>query len=261
MNLLLLRGLARTRQHWGDFPQLLLKESRHITSVYTLDHKGIGDHSQQKAPGSVADMTDFLMEQWSDLKSHHPELLHQPTLLLGLSLGGMVSLDWVSRYPGDFLGSILINTSSQDSGTFYQRLKPRALKIALFESTRVSTWQQEKAILKMTSNLKVSDPKVLQQWVKIAQAHPVPKKTLFAQLWAAKNFQSPPSINTPLLFMASEQDQMVSVQCSKTLALKYDSPLNLNSTAGHDLPLDDPHWVIQQLDSWILTLKSSMPPQ
>jgi hypothetical protein len=38
---------------------------------------------------------------------------------------------------------------------------------------------------------------------------------------------------------------MVSYQCSAYLADKYQWPLTLNNTAGHDLPIDDAAWLIR----------------
>jgi hypothetical protein len=38
---------------------------------------------------------------------------------------------------------------------------------------------------------------------------------------------------------------MVSYQCSEYLAAKYRWPLVLHNSAGHDLPIDDPAWLIE----------------
>jgi hypothetical protein len=42
------------------------------------------------------------------------------------------------------------------------------------------------------------------------------------------------------------QDVLVSPQCSATLAHRWQVELRIHPDAGHDLPLDDPAWVIQQ---------------
>lgn len=50
-----------------------------------------------------------------------------------------------------------------------------------------------------------------------------------------------------MLLIASEQDRLVNVACSKTLASRWQIPLSLHPDAGHDLPLDDPDWLYEQI--------------
>ncbi len=67
------------------------------------------------------------------------------------------------------------------------------------------------------------------------------------QLTAAARFHAPlvkPSV--PTLLLASEQDHLASVNCSKILANYWQCDLLIHNTAGHDLPLDDGTWVIAQ---------------
>ena len=40
--------------------------------------------------------------------------------------------------------------------------------------------------------------------------------------------------------------------CSLRLASSWAVPLILHLHAGHDLPLDDPEWVIDQIQRWWL---------
>jgi len=40
---------------------------------------------------------------------------------------------------------------------------------------------------------------------------------------------------------------LVSVRCSERLAAQWGVLLQLHPTAGHDLPLDDGSWVVQQI--------------
>jgi pimeloyl-ACP methyl ester carboxylesterase len=54
-----------------------------------------------------------------------------------------------------------------------------------------------------------------------------------------------------LLLLGGQQDRLVNVQCSNTLAQRWHSPLRLHPTAGHDLPLDDAAWVIRQITQWL----------
>jgi pimeloyl-ACP methyl ester carboxylesterase len=58
-------------------------------------------------------------------------------------------------------------------------------------------------------------------------------------------------MQTPTLLLASEQDQLVNVQCSRTLARHWGCSLQLHPRAGHDLPLDDAAWVADQVRQWL----------
>jgi pimeloyl-ACP methyl ester carboxylesterase len=57
----------------------------------------------------------------------------------------------------------------------------------------------------------------------------------------------------PLLLLAAQQDKLVNVKCSITLAKRWGSPIKLHPTAGHDLPLDDGEWVARQVGEWMAT--------
>ena len=72
------------------------------------------------------------------------------------------------------------------------------------------------------------------------------------QLIAAARFHAPlvkPPV--PTLLLTSEQDHLVSVNCSKTLASYWQCDLRVHSSAGHDLPLDDGPWVAAQVQLWL----------
>jgi hypothetical protein len=55
----------------------------------------------------------------------------------------------------------------------------------------------------------------------------------------------------PVLPLAAQQGRLVNVKCSLTLAQRWNCPIRLHPTAGHDLPLDDGVWVTQQVRAWI----------
>ncbi|MGZ5183361.1 MAG: alpha/beta fold hydrolase, partial [Ramlibacter sp.] len=71
------------------------------------------------------------------------------------------------------------------------------------------------------------------------------------QLWAAARYRAPdrpPAV--PLLLLASAGDRLVHPSCSARLADRWEVPLRLHPWAGHDLPLDDPAWVLDHVLSW-----------
>ena len=103
----------------------------------------------------------------------------------------------------------------------------------------------------MTSN--VRNETVLPLWQTLRMERPVSRPNALRQLLAAARFQGPQRKPvTPTLVLASEQDQLVSAECSKILATQWQSALRLHPSAGHDLPLDDGPWVAAQVRQWLL---------
>ena len=53
------------------------------------------------------------------------------------------------------------------------------------------------------------------------------------------------------LILASRGDRIVHWRCSSTLEERWQWTMKLHPDAGHDLPLDDPEWIIQQIRNWL----------
>ena len=71
------------------------------------------------------------------------------------------------------------------------------------------------------------------------------------QLLAAARFHPPKEkLALPILLLNGASDQLVSPHCSRALADAWGLELRAHPTAGHDLTLDEPEWVLEQLRSW-----------
>jgi len=111
---------------------------------------------------------------------------------------------------------------------------------------------KEERIIKLVSNNSLHFDKTLELWVKIAKERPVSLENTMRQLLAASVFRVgkfKPLI--PVLLLASTNDRMVSIQCSREIADKWKAPLLEHPKGGHHLTSDDPHWVSQQIKNWI----------
>jgi pimeloyl-[acyl-carrier protein] methyl ester esterase len=240
-----LRGLSREHAHWGDFIQRC--EAELGWQCYCIDLPGFGSEHQRTSPTSIPDVR-------RDVQQRLPaEIIasKKPFGIVALSLGGMVTLDWLASSPHDIAKAIFISTSSADCGLF-KRLKPSAIPATLRALFSLSVRQQESAALGMVSNNNSRHSELLEQWCNIRERRPVRKRNVIYQLIAASRFHSPPAdslINTKCHVISSRADRMVSYQCSEYLASKYHWPLTLHDTAGHDLPIDDADWVIKSLAS------------
>jgi pimeloyl-ACP methyl ester carboxylesterase len=242
----LLRGLARGSGHWDNFPELLQARLPGIT-VLCLDLPGNGSLHQQRSPSRVADMTEAVRRQL------HARGDDGPVLVLALSLGAMVAIDWAQRYPQELCGAVLVNTSLRRFSPPWQRLQPdAALRLLGLLLRPHALALREHTVLQLTTRLLGPAPSLLQHWVRLAEQAPVSRGNVGRQLLAALRFD--PALGAPavpLLLLAGGGDQLAHPACSQALARHWQLPLKLHPQAGHDLPLDAPHWVAQQLKDWL----------
>lgn len=235
----LLRGLARDARHWGDFAGRLAARDP-AARVLTPDLPGNGARHRERSPARIAAMTEDLRGQLQ--ASGTPP----PYRVCALSLGAMLCVDWLNRYPQEIVQATLINTSLRGHARFTQRLRPpawpRLLRAAMLRDAR----EAETVVLHLTSRR--ADPAVLADWAQWRRTHPVRAGNLLRQLLAAARFvPPPPPAAAQLRLLAGAGDQLVDPRSSAQLAAAWGCPLQLHPWAGHDLPLDDPDWVLDRL--------------
>ena len=247
----LLRGLMREARHWGAFPALFARHMQagqpgNITIV-TPDFAGNGSRHGEPSAASVPEMA-------KQLRHHLAQLGHAPPYhVLALSLGAMAGVAWASQYPADVARLVLMNTSLQPINPFYHRLRPHNYP-QLLGLLLADQRTREQTILRLTSNHADAAQRaaLLQSWQEYATQNPVSRRNILRQLLAAMRYraslQAPP---VPLLMLAGEQDRLVNVACSRKIAALWQCPLRLHESAGHDLPLDDGGWVVQQIQAWM----------
>lgn len=240
---ILLRGLSREQRHWGVFYdqlQLAMPEK----NFHCLDLPGTGELFRKNSPATVTGIRQHLQQQCRD------RIISQPYGLIGLSLGGMITLDWMSA-SDQVAAAVVINTSANNFSVS-QRLRPGAVWLCLRTLLSTDIEDRERLILKMGSRQHAMNATTLADWVNIQKARPVKRRTVFAQLLAAARFSLPANVyHTPGLVLTSDSDDMVSSYCSEKIAEHYDWPLRCHIEAGHDLPLDDPLWVVEQIQAWL----------
>ncbi len=250
MNWLLLRGLGRVQEHWFHFPQLL-RAGPH-TQIECLDLPGFGHFAHVETPFTIRRHTDFLREEFHlrhKRSSAHPS--QGKWSIIGLSLGGMVALDWAHRFPNDFEKLVVINTSARDVATLFQRFSPFGFYRVARALSAPTLQLRERQILKMVSNTRAKDKKLLEQLVTIAKDHPIDRFNLGRQLIAAAQFKCPEKIEIPTLMVASLKDRMVDSRCSKIMGERLRTQLKFHPTAGHDLPIDDAEWLAAQVREFV----------
>lgn len=264
MRIIFIRGLARESAHWGDFPELL---QAHIDStidspsdkveIITPDLLGCGKNFQMKAAKRIDAYSDHLAHTiFKNITSSGTQKVK--TIVVGISMGGMVAIDILKRFGEHIDGVVLINSSTGDQALF-RRLRPRVWLPAIL-SIIGSTRLRERLMLRVVSNNNEIFDQELKKWLDIQSKRPVSRRTILFQLLAAARYRMGDKSdinarNLPGFVFASKSDRMVSYKCSQDIARRMQWPIELHESAGHDLPMDDADWLIEKIGAFYLTLR------
>jgi len=241
----LFRGLIREARHWGDFPKLLTSAFPGCT-ITMIDIPGAGVYYKSPSPLSIRKMVERMRQVYLEKRQADEECI-----LMAISLGGMIAGQWLKSYPEDFHKAILLNTSYGGMSHVFERLKLSAL-IYLLKVPLLKGRAKEAHILRLVSNHRNVFDKTLNLWEVIQKEQPVSLSNTIRQIAAGGLFRMgnfKPKL--PILVLASTSDRMVSVNCSKAIAEKWQAPILEHPTAGHDLTADDPNWVVERIREFL----------
>jgi pimeloyl-ACP methyl ester carboxylesterase len=244
---ILLRGLMRDSRHWGAFPAML-EQTLGAAEVICIDLPGNGTRCRWPSPASISELVAACRSD--------PLLLGRRDQfgIVAMSLGAMVATEWASQHPEEVGALVLINTSLRPFNPPWHRLRPQnypaILRLLL---RRAPDAEVERAVLAMTSRRCVDDSELLADWCRWRAAMPVSRSNVLRQLLAAARYRAPQEATVSTLLLASEGDGLVAADCSREIALQWRVPLAVHPDAGHDLPLDDPLWVLNQIRFWQAT--------
>ena len=111
---------------------------------------------------------------------------------------------------------------------------------------------REKKVLSLTTNHFQINEGFLDKRVEYSKTRPTSRSTFLRQLIAACRFRYKPSNNTQrLLFLNSLGDKLVDSRCSQRIQSELGGTLKSHLSANHDLTLEDPQWVINQVREWL----------
>jgi pimeloyl-ACP methyl ester carboxylesterase len=254
MNAVFFRGFARESAHWGNFIPKFQAVFPHVR-ILCMDTPGNGIHYEESSPLTIGETVDRCR---AELLKRHPDLFESgaaPTFVFGISLGGMIAIDWMCRYPNELQAGIVVSTSLSGFSSVQERLSLNGMKkvLQIFVSKNQDARNQH--TLEMISSNPASHQDILGDWKRISDARPISAANAIRQLIAASRYRSPKKPQQPLLILSSRGDRMVNPKCSDRIAETWKLEHHVHPTAGHDIPLDDPDWVIQQSKDWLSKLK------
>jgi pimeloyl-ACP methyl ester carboxylesterase len=238
----LLRGLTRDARHWNGFEQRLAA-AMPGAHVVAIDLPGTGQTHAIRSPWSIPAMAGQVRAR---LRAAG---LEPPYSLLAISMGAMVATAWAREWPAEIDSAVLINTSMRPFSPIAQRLQPQNYGRPL-RALVAPAGAAERIILRATSRARADDRPLLDQWVRHRRERPIRRVDALAQLVAAARFRAP--LDNPfrrVLLLTSTRDALVDTRCTLALGRAWHCEVRSHPSAGHDLPLDDPDWVVTQTTS------------
>jgi pimeloyl-ACP methyl ester carboxylesterase len=236
-----LRGLVRGNGHWGGFPEKLLQTDPRL-EFELLEIPGNGTRFQETTPLQVSKVIQAIQEKSELLKKY------QSVNLLGLSLGGMISMKWAELYPHQINKLIVVNSSLSQFSPFYRRLIPNAYRAIIKIIPTHEHHLREKYIFDLISNNTKESMRYLTEASFFSKSHPVKLSNFFRQLYLAQQIQIyPEKIKAKPIILFSRNDHLVHYSCSLVIAKTFSWKHFEHPTAGHDLAIDDSPWLIEKL--------------
>ncbi|WP_299806191.1 alpha/beta hydrolase [uncultured Shewanella sp.] len=257
----LIRGLMRDKRHWKDFTNLLQQSLSDRHRVIALDTLGNGYLVNSLSPLRIDEYAKELLERLN-YDSNYDKTYQRNSdksenyYLVGLSMGGMIALQMVSlqeRAVGlesdkRIKAVAVINASAANLSPWYERFKLNALCLAFkhrLKGANISAL--EASIIALTSSTQLHNMDLARRWSQYRIATRTRLTNGLRQLWACSQYMSPAKLSVPITVLSGREDKLVSPDCSKKLAQYYQSKLIEFHRAGHDLSLDCPEKLCQEL--------------
>jgi pimeloyl-ACP methyl ester carboxylesterase len=231
--LLLLRGLARTAEHWSE---AFLRELDPHFRVLLMDNRGIGRSDVPRPPYRTRDMADDAARVLDafDLPRAH---------VFGISLGGMIAQELALRHPARVERLVLGCTRAGG------RLSPRmsvsaALGLVWPMRLPVEEAVRETARVILSERFFREHPEVVESWVDLARRYPMQKRGVIGQLIAGARHDASARLHRvkmQTLVLSGDADLLIDCENSRRLARALpDAELQLIPGAGHDFPTEAP---------------------
>lgn len=240
-------GLTKESAHWDDTFVQSLKDKFQTEDIVAVDLPGAGQFLDKKSPLSMEGVV-------KETRANYAKYLDGTThnILVSISLGGMVSTEWIKHYPTDFERFVIVNSSFRGFSPVYKRVQPWAMrkffKVFLAENEE----QREHHIIDMcTNNADVYDY-TKEKWVKLAKERPMAKINMVRQLLAASRYKPSHKPELPTLIIAAKHDRLAHFSCSEKLHKAWGGDFHLmeEEHIGHGVHIDAPKELAQVIYDW-----------
>ena len=241
----LIRGLARETGHFGDFVDLLAKKIPRA-QILPLDLPGTGTRLHEKSPQKMREIVQHVRDEANAKKN-----AGTPLFLFGMSLGGMVVMEWAKNHPGELAGIVVGCSSARDLSTRFQRFSPRGvLAVGMNRFLTRDPVAREARMVRLLSYERGHYERTVKIWGDIAIRRPIPPETVRSQVIAAMRWRAPAHLQTPALFLVGSKDRLVDPRCTHALAKRFGTKAVVHERAGHDLTADQGDWCASEIFSF-----------
>lgn len=230
--LVMIRGLARTRLHWGSIVDEVARDFR----VLLFDNRGVGKSDAPLPPYTTAAMAD-------DTAAVMDAAGFDEANVFGISLGGMIAQQVALRH-GARVRRLALGCT-RPGGRASHGLTPKAVR-ELVAPMRKSPEQaiRETAALILSRRFLAENASVVEQWVEIARREPPKRHGVIGQLLAGALHDASGKldrITAETLVVTGDVDRLIDPRNSELIAKRIPrATLRTLSGAGHDFPTEQP---------------------
>lgn len=242
-----IKGLKQDARHWRGLPQRLAQATG--GRAVALDLPGAGALAGVRVPSSVDGMVDLMRAQWLEQRGEDDGAWG----LLGLSLGGMAVLSWASRFPQDVAGVVVGNSSAANVSPPWKRIRADRWGALARAALPMDPIARELHVVGLTTSRLVRHDdrlRVAREHARWQSERGFTRGALVGQLRAASGYRAPDRLDVPALVLVGEGDTFVDPSCGHGLAARLEADKAVHPTAGHDLSLDAPGWLVRTVASW-----------
>jgi pimeloyl-ACP methyl ester carboxylesterase len=244
----LIIGLTKESEHWDDHFVRNLKEKLGIEDVVGIDLPGAGTFMDDDSPNTIRGIVEACrpnyLEKLQDGSNH---------ILIAISLGGMIAMEWLRLYPKDFGRLIILNSSFRGLSPVYKRLQPNAMKsfVQIFRAKTIE--KRERGIIQLCCNDMSKHEDTLGKWLQIAEKRPMQKKNMVRQTFAAARYTFRTETTIPTFIIAAQHDRLASYTCSQKLHKKIGGDFYLidDKLVGHCIHIDAPILLANLISEWV----------
>lgn len=239
---ILLRGLARETGHFGEFTPLVRREMPEAT-VVPLDFPGTGTRLSEATPKTIGELVERLRDE-----AKAKVLPGKPLFVFGMSMGGMVAMEWADRYPAETSGIVVVASSASNVSQPLARFSLRGVGAAA--ANRFLTkdpFAREARMVRLLMHTRARHEEATKLWGEIARDRPLSGDAVRTQVRAAARWRAPEALKVPALFLVGARDKLVDPRCTIALARRFRTHAVVHPDAGHDLTTDAGPWAIEQM--------------
>jgi pimeloyl-ACP methyl ester carboxylesterase len=248
--ILLVMGLSFTLEMWYRVAPFLAAEHR----VILMDNRGVGRSSASRGPYSIRLMAEDAMAVLDAAN------IAEPTVLMGVSMGGMIAQELALRHPERFRAMVLISTTC---GALYRGPWPNFHRLPQLQRfLETNNEARDRSFIRFFYAEETPRARIDEDILSRANLHP-PWRSVLSQLcgilcWSSYGWL--PRLRLPVLVIHGDQDHVLPTENGRIIARRIpEAEFVLVPQAGHILATDQPELTLEVLGKFLARMKGLQP--